>query len=673
MRAGRQIMRPWSIARGATEDWGRTGRCRRLGVGAPRLALMPMLDRVRGPRDLEGLSSDELTQLAAEIRAFLVSNVSRTGGHLGPNLGVVELTIALHRVFDSPKDPFIFDTGHQSYVHKILTGRQAGFAKLRQRGGVSGYPSRSESDHDWVESSHASSSLSWAEGMAKGFVLTKQTDRTVVAIVGDGALTGGMTWEAINNIAINKDLPLVIVANDNGRSYTPTVGGLARHLDSLRTDKRYEQGLDFIRRTMTGTPLVGQAAYEWFHGLKIGLKDVLSPQGLFADLGMKYVGPIDGHNLGEVERALGQAKRFGGPVIVHVITEKGRGFEAAEKHEEDRFHSVGQIDEITGEPLSSALRRSWTDAFADEMVEVGRRRDDVVAITAAMLHPTGLNRFAQVFPERTFDVGIAEQHAVASAAGLSAAGLHPVVAIYSTFLNRAFDQVVMDVALHKQGVTFVLDRAGITGSDGASHNGVWDCSILSAVPGLRLTSPRDETRLKEALNTAVDVSDAPTVVRFGKDKMPDDIPALRTVDGVDVLVETGVHEVLVVAHGAFAPMAIEVAERLADQGIGVTVVDPVWAIPVNPALVELARDHRLVISVEDSGVVGGAGARLGQELRASGVHIPFREFGVPPEFLDHGSRGEVLDELGLTSQEIARFAVETVVRDHQHATTGQDA
>lgn len=633
---------------------------------------MPLLDRIRGPRDLEDLNRDELAQLAEEIRAFLVTNVSRTGGHLGPNLGVVELTIALHRVFDSPKDPIVFDTGHQSYVHKILTGRQAGFAKLRQKGGLSGYPSRTESDHDWVESSHASSSLSWAEGLAKGFRLTGE-DRTVVAVIGDGALTGGMAWEAVNNIAVQKDLPLVIVANDNGRSYTPTVGGLARHLTSLRTDRRYEQGLDFIRRTMTQTPLVGPAAYEWFHGLKTGLKDVLAPQGLFADLGMKYVGPIDGHDIVEVERALAQAKRFGGPCIVHVLTQKGRGFAAAEKHEEDRFHSVGRIDEITGEPILVNPQRAWTDVFSEHLVAIGREREDVVAITAAMLHPTGLHRFAEAFPERTFDVGIAEQHAVASAAGLAAAGLHPVVAIYSTFLNRAFDQVVMDVALHRQGVTFVLDRAGVTGSDGASHNGVWDCSILSVVPGLHLAAPRDEVRLGEALRAAVDVSDAPTVIRFGKDILPPAIEAVRSIDGVDVLAESGERQVLVVAHGAFVPLGLEVGERLSDQGIGVTVVDPVWALPVNPVLLDLAREHDLVISVEDSGVVGGLGSGLSQELRSHEIDTPTREFGVPARFLDHASRGQILEELGLTSQEIARYAVEAVLRPQAvPATAGLD-
>ncbi|NNG19312.1 1-deoxy-D-xylulose-5-phosphate synthase [Naumannella sp. ID2617S] len=622
---------------------------------------MALLDRIEGPGDLRDLSRTELDRLAAEIRAFLVSNVSRTGGHLGPNLGVVELTLALHRVFDSPNDPFIFDTGHQSYVHKMLTGRCADFPTLRQRGGLSGYPSRAESEHDWVESSHASASLSWAEGMAKGFRL-QNLDRTVVAVIGDGALTGGMAWEAVNNIAVQRDLPLVMIANDNGRSYTPTVGGLASHLSALRTDRRYEQGLDFLKRSISGTPLVGRAAYEWLHGVKIGLKDVLAPQGLFADLGMKYVGPIDGHDLAGLERALQQAKGFGGPVIVHVITEKGRGFKAAEEHEEDHFHSVGQIDEITGEPLSSSSKKTWTDVFSAELVEVGRRRPDVVALTAAMLYPTGLDRFAAAFPDRTFDVGIAEQHALTSAAGLSAAGLHPVVAVYSTFLNRAFDQLLMDVALHRQGVTLMLDRAGVTGTDGASHNGMWDSSILTVVPGLRLAAPRDATRLREALWQSVDHNDGPSVIRYSKEKVPADIDAIERRDGIDVLAQSGRPQVLVVALGQFVGMGLEVAERLSQQGIGVRVVDPVWSLPINLALVRLAAEHELVITLEDSGVVGGVGSRLSQELRANDVWTPVREFGIKQEFLDHGSRAEVLEELGLTSQQIARQVVEFVAR-----------
>ncbi|WP_460770204.1 1-deoxy-D-xylulose-5-phosphate synthase [Mariniluteicoccus flavus] len=622
---------------------------------------MPLLDRIGQPKDLRALDRAQLDELAAEIRAFLITNVSRTGGHLGPNLGVVELTMAIHRVFDSPNDPIIFDTGHQSYVHKMLTGRCDQFPTLRQKGGLSGYPSRAESDHDWVESSHASASLSWAEGLAKGLHL-QGADRTVVAVIGDGAMTGGMAWEAVNNIAVQKDLPLVIVANDNGRSYTPTVGGLADQLTTLRTDRRYEQALDILRRSVTGTPLVGRAAYEWMHGLKIGLKDVLAPQGLFADLGMKYVGPIDGHDVGALERALKQAKGFGGPVIVHVLTDKGRGFKAAENHEEDRFHSVGKIDEITGEPLSSSVARTSTDVFSEHMVEVGRRRDDVVAITAAMLHPTGLHRFAAAFPDRTFDVGIAEQHAATSAAGLAASGLHPVVAVYSTFLNRAFDQVLMDCALHRAGVTFALDRSGITGADGASHNGMWDLTILGAVPGVHVAAPRDETRLKEALDRAVEIDDAVSVVRYGKDLKPDIEPVDRR-DGLDVMRADDGARVLVVAYGPMVEVAMDVAERLAQQGIGVTVVDPVWALPVNPALAGLAVDHDLVLTVEDSGVAGGLGARVSQELRARGVFTPLHEFGIPQRFLEQGSRGELLEELGLTPQHIARYATEAVVRD----------
>lgn len=437
------------------------------------IGAMPLLDSISAPSDLRSLTKRQLIELADEIRAFLVTKVSRTGGHLGPNLGVVELTLGIHRVFASPRDPIIFDTGHQSYVHKLLTGRQDGFDRLRQAGGISGYPSRAESEHDWVENSHASAALSWASGMAKGFRLRSE-DRTVVVVVGDGALTGGMAWEALNNIATQDDLRLVIVVNDNGRSYTPTVGGLAKHLSGLRTDQRYERTLSLIKRGVTRMPLVGQGMYDLMHGFKTGVKDVLAPQGMFSDLGIKYTGPIDGHDIGQVISHLESARQFGGPVIVHCITRKGKGFRAAEANEEDQFHSIGRINEFTGEPISAAVQATWTDAFAEAMVQIGERREDVVAITAAMLHPTGLGRFAAAFPERTFDVGIAEQHAVAAASGLAAAGLHPVIALYATFVNRAFDQVLMDASLHGAGVTFALDRAGVTGNDGASHNGMWD-------------------------------------------------------------------------------------------------------------------------------------------------------------------------------------------------------
>src|SRR3954454_17361785 len=557
---------------------------------------MALLDRITGPRDLRELSDPELDELAAEIRDFLVRKVSLTGGHLGPNLGVVELTLALHRTFDSPKDRIVFDTGHQAYVHKIVTGRAAGFDGLRQEGGLSGYPSRSESEHDIVENSHASTALSYADGLAKAY-LVRGEDRHVAAVVGDGALTGGMAWEALNNIAgdgTNGNRRLVIVVNDNGRSYTPTVGGLANHLNTLRTDPRYEQVLDLVKKRLNGVRGVGPAVYDALHAMKKGMKDALAPQGLFEDLGLKYVGPIDGHDRVAVEQALVQAKRFGGPVIVHVITQKGFGYDPAERNEADQFHQIGPFDVETGE--GSPKGRIWTDFFSDEIVAIGEDRQDVVAITAAMLYPVGLDRFAARFPERTFDVGIAEQHAVTSAAGLALGGLHPVVAIYATFMNRAFDQVLMDVALHGCGVTFVTDRAGVTGSDGASHNGMWDMSIFQVVPGLRIAAPRDAARVRELLREAVAVEDAPTIVRLPKGAPPtEDIPAVDRAGGCDVLVRRGDRDVLIVAPGAMAATAVDVADRLTDQGIGVTVVDPRWVKPIDRALVPLAAQHRIVV------------------------------------------------------------------------------
>lgn len=630
---------------------------------------MPLLDRITQPADLRDLKPAELDRLAEEIRAFLIEHVSRTGGHLGPNLGAVELTVAIHRVFDSPHDPIIFDTGHQSYVHKILTGRQDRFDTLRQPGGLSGYPSRAESEHDWVESSHASSSLSWAEGLAKGFALREEDDRTVVAVVGDGSLTGGMTWEALNNIAVQPELRLVIVVNDNGRSYTPTIGGLAtrlrglgQQLSAIRTDRRYERSLAAIKRWVSRTPVVGEPT----------VKDVLAPQGMYSDLGIKYLGPIDGHDREALERALEQARRFtGGPVIVHCLTEKGRGFAAAEANEEDRFHAVGPIDQVTGMPLGSVPARTWTDAFGEHLARIGATDDSVVAITAAMLHPTGLTRFARHFPHRTFDVGIAEQHAVASAAGLARAGLHPVVALYSTFLNRAFDQVLMDVALHGEGVTFVLDRAGITGADGPSHHGMWDLGLLGMVPGLRLAAPRDEQRLQEALELAVDIDDGPSVLRFSKDPLPAPLPTLRTDGETDVLFEDGDPRVLVVGWGQFAGIAVEVGTRLAQQGIGVRVVDPVWALPVSADLIRLAGAHELVVTIEDGGLAGGLGSRLAQECRLAGVRANVREFGIPQRFIEQGSRPGILADLGVTAQQIARFATEAVLSGEAEPSIGK--
>src|SRR5215813_5887686 len=529
---------------------------------------MRLLESIRSPQDVKALTPDELTVLASEIRTFLIEAVSRNGGHLGPNLGVVELTIALHRVFDSPADPIVWDTGHQSYVHKLLTGRLDGFARLRQQGGVSGYPSRAESEHDWVENSHASTSLSYADGLAKALHLRGEKHRRVVAIIGDGALTGGMAWEALNNIAGAKDRPMVIVVNDNGRSYQRTIGGIADHLATVRVSQRYEQVLDLVKTTLSHTPVVGPPLFDTLHGIKKGLKDFLQPQVLFEDLGLKYLGPIDGHDEQAVEHALGRAREFGGPVLVHVITQKGRGYALAEENDEDCLH---QVQPAQAAKPAKAPKRGWTHVFADELVDIGARRPDVVAITAAMLHPTGLARFAQVYPDRVFDVGIAEQHAVTSAAGLAMGGMHPVVAIYATFLNRAFDQVLLDVSMHRCGVTFVLDRSGVTGTDGASHNGMWDLSVLQVVPGLRIAAPRDGTRVRELLREAVAVNDAPTVVRLPKGSPPDDLTAVDTAGGCDVLVRSGTKDVLVVGVGSMAAVGVEVAERLEAQGIGVTV------------------------------------------------------------------------------------------------------
>ncbi|MGW6601866.1 1-deoxy-D-xylulose-5-phosphate synthase [Streptomyces sp. NPDC055036] len=622
---------------------------------------MALLTRIRGPRDLDRLGPEQLTRLAGEIRSFLVEAVSKTGGHLGPNLGVVELTIALHRVYDSPKDKVLFDTGHQSYVHKLLTGRQD-FSGLRNRNGLSGYPSRAESDHDIIENSHASTVLGWADGLAKANEVLKKDDH-VVAVIGDGALTGGMAWEALNNIAAAKDRPLVIVVNDNERSYAPTIGGLANHLATLRITDGYERFLARGKEILDRTPVVGRPLYDTLHGAKKGLKDFIAPQGMFEDLGLKYVGPIDGHDIEALESALQRAKRFGGPVIVHCITEKGRGYKPAEQDEADHFHGIGPIHPDTGLPIAAA-GMDWTSVFGEEMVKLGHEREDIVAITAAMLQPVGLEKFAKAFPDRVYDVGIAEQHGAVSAAGLATGGVHPVFALYATFLNRAFDQLLMDVALHRCGVTFVLDRAGITGTDGASHNGMWDMSMLQCVPGLRIAAPRDADQVRAQLREAVAVENAPTVVRYSKGAVGPAVAAVGRVGGMDVLrrTEEGTADVLLVSVGALAPMCLDIADLLDKQGISATVVDPRWVKPVDEALAPLAEQHRVVVTVEDNSRVGGVGSAIAQALRDAGVDVPLRDFGIPPRFLDHASRKEVMAEIGLTAPDIARQVTGLVAR-----------
>ncbi|MFB8274767.1 1-deoxy-D-xylulose-5-phosphate synthase [Nocardia colli] len=631
---------------------------------------MGVLSRVDTPEDLRPLTAQQLRELADEIREFLVQKVAVTGGHLGPNLGVVELTIALHRIFDSPADPLIFDTGHQAYVHKILTGRKDEFDTLRRQGGLSGYPSRTESAHDWVESSHASASLSYADGLAKAFALTGQ-DRHVVAVVGDGALTGGMCWEALNNIAGAPDRPVVIVVNDNGRSYAPTIGGLADRLTALRTQPAYEHALDAGKRILKSIPRVGESAYSMMHAVKAGIKDAVSPQELFSDLGMKYVGPVDGHDIVALESALRRAKDFGGPVVVHAVTQKGHGYAPAENHIADQMHACDPIDPLTGVPVGGPKALGWTSVFSQELIAQAEKRDDIVAITAAMPGPTGLAAFGERFPERMFDVGIAEQHAMTSAAGLALGGMHPVVAIYSTFLNRAFDQLLMDVALLKQPVTVVLDRSGITGPDGASHNGMWDLSVLGIIPGIRVAAPRDAATLREELAEALAVNDGPTAIRFPKGSVADDISAVERLDGVDVLrlaanageelalegggsVQAVRGDVLLVAVGSFAEVALQAADLLETEGVSVTVIDPRWVLPVSDTLVKLAENYRLVVTLEDGGLHGGIGSTVSARLRNSGLDIPTRDLGVPQQFLDHASRGAVHTELGLTAPDIAR-------------------
>ena len=607
---------------------------------------------------MRGLSAENLDALAAEIRAALINYVTKTGGHLGPNLGVVELTLALHRVFDSPKDPILWDTGHQSYVHKMVTGRASEFETLRQEGGLSGYPSRAESIHDVIENSHASTALSYADGIAKAFQIHGETDRHVVAVVGDGALTGGMTWEALNNIADGSDRSVIIVVNDNERSYSPTIGGMARHLAKLRTAKEYEKILGWGKSVLKRTPVIGSPIYDALHGMKKGLKDFVAPQGLFEDLGLKYIGPVDGHNIADLEFAFQRARDFGKPVIVHVITEKGHGYKPAETDEADRFHAVGVVDPDTGKPLTQAAK-SWTSVFSQELVAIGGERQDVVAITAAMLGPTGLDAFADVFPERTFDVGIAEQHAVTSAVGMAHAGLHPVIAVYATFLNRAIDQVLMDAALHGAGVTFALDRSGVTGDDGASHNGMWDMALLRVVPGLDLFAPRDGARLVSALRNCVDKSDHPTVIRFSKGAIPNDIPAVQSLGFADVLIATPNPDVTIVSVGGMATQALDAAQTLRDRGFAVEVIDPMQVLPVASGLIEYLTEREFVVTIEDGLVDGGIGEAIGSALRAAKATTRVTTLGIPKKFLDHATRKSILNRLHLDAQGIA----ETIEQD----------
>jgi 1-deoxy-D-xylulose-5-phosphate synthase len=616
-----------------------------------------VLESLKGPADVKALDRAQLDKLSEEIRQFLIEKVSKTGGHLGPNLGVVELTLAIHRVFDSPRDVVLFDTGHQSYVHKIITGRADSFDGLRQRGGIAGYPNRSESEHDVIENSHASTALSWGDGISYGFSLTGESDRHVVVVVGDGALTGGMSWEALNNIAATEERNLVIVVNDNERSYSPTIGGLATYLSTLRVTRGYERFLDWGKEFLHKTPVVGAPIYETLHGMKKGIKDIVAPQGMFEDLGLKYMGPIDGHDIAALEKALVKAKEYGAPVLVHAITEKGRGHQPAVADEAEKFHAVGIVDPETGAPLAKSAT-SWTKVFSEELVAIGHQRSDIVAITAAMLGPTGLDKFEKAFPDRTIDVGIAEQHAVTSAAGMAFAGLHPVVALYSTFLNRAFDQLLLDVALHKAGVTFVLDRSGITGDDGPSHHGIWDLALTGIVPNMHVAAPRDASRLREILREAVAISDAPSMLRFPKGAVQEDIPAFERRDGIDVLYRGESADVLLVSIGAMAAIAVEAASMAYREGVGVTVIDPRWVKPLPASLVTMAQRYKSVVVLEDGIKHGGIASSISEMFRESGLATPIHSIGIPLEFIEHSKRAEIMNDLGITAQSIARSIVE---------------
>lgn len=602
---------------------------------------------------LRGFSPAELELLAAEIRGFLIEKVSKTGGHLGPNLGVVELSIAVHRVFDSPRDVVLFDTGHQAYVHKILTGRADQFDLLRQRNGISGYPNRRESAHDVIENSHASTALSWADGISRGFSLSGQSERHVVAVVGDGALTGGMSWEALNNLSPESDRNLVIVVNDNERSYSPTIGGLATYLSTLRGTKEYERILGRGKRVLLRTPLVGRHIYGALHGIKKGMKDMLAPQGMFEDLGFKYLGPIDGHDIEAMERTLRIAKEFGSPVIVHVITEKGRGYTPAIEDVAEKFHAVGIVDPLTGKPLKASAP-SWTNVFSDEITLLGQENEKIVAITAAMLGPTGLDKFAAKFPSRTIDVGIAEQHAVTSAAGMAYAGMHPVIAIYSTFLNRAFDQLLLDVALHNAGVTFVLDRAGITGDDGPSHHGIWDLALTGIVPNMHVGAPRDGARLQEILRGCVQITNAPSMVRFPKGAVPQDIPAIERIAGVDILHRGAKKQVLLISVGSMAGMALDVAAHAKEKSIEVTVVDPLWVKPISPSLLTMCSEYETVVVMEDGIKHAGIASSISEALRDSGNDCKLHSIGIPLEFIEHSKRAEILEDLEITPAAIVQ-------------------
>ncbi len=614
-------------------------------TGAQEAACEMLLEKLTGPDDLARLDHQQLTWLAAEIRDRIVEQVTTTGGHLGSNLGVVELTLAVHRTFRSPHDIVLWDTGHQAYVHKMLTGRCDDFASLRQEGGLSGYPSRTESEHDWIENSHASTIISYAHGMSTALHLRGEDDRTVVAVIGDGALTGGMAYEGLNNLG-HSGRRAIIILNDNGRSYAPTASRLGESLSRFRASSAYQRNRARMERLLHDVPVVGGYLEKGVDGAKAAIREIFEPPAFFEQLGVRYLGPYDGHDVASMEEAFAAARQLDGPVVVHVLTQKGRGYGPAEADEVKNMHDTSELKE-----------GSFTAAFSDALVREGAERPELVAITAAMPDSTGLLPFGERFPDRTFDVGIAEQHAVTSAAGMAMCGLRPVVAVYSTFLTRAIDQVNLDVGLHQQPVVFALDRAGITGDDGASHHGVLDMVLLSKVPDMTVFAPSNHAEVGQMLHDALDLcTDGPAAIRFPKTMPPDpdDVELATAGSGLSARRLRSGDSVCLVGVGKMLAPARDAADKLAAEGIDVTLWDPRVVKPLDTDLLEDAARHRLVVTIEDGLRDGGVGAAIADALsKLAPVDGPLvRVLGVPSVYLSHGKPDTILSRLGLDADGI---------------------
>ncbi|MDQ6798068.1 MAG: 1-deoxy-D-xylulose-5-phosphate synthase [Actinomycetota bacterium] len=612
-----------------------------------------LLESINTPADLRLLDESELEVLAAEIRQFIVKSVSVTGGHLGSNLGVVELTLAMHRVFDSPRDLLLWDTGHQAYAHKIVTGRRDQFTTLRQPGGLSGYPARRESPHDWVENSHASTILSYAHGMATALRLRHEDHRRVVAVIGDGSMTGGMAFEALNNLG-HSQARVLIILNDNGRSYAPTVSRLAAGLTRLRLSPAYVKNRDRLQRMLRGVPRIGEHLELGVEGVRAAFREVLEPDGFFEALGVRYIGPVDGHDIAGMERVLTQAAEHEGPIIVHVLTHKGRGYGPAEDDDEKCLHDAPVFDPLTGPPPWAPA--GYTQAFAEAIVAAADDDERVVAITAAMPGPTGLLPFESRHPDRFLDVGIAEQHAVTVAAGMAMGGLRPVVAVYSTFLSRAFDQANLDVGLHRLPVVFCVDRAGITGDDGPSHHGVLDMALLTKVPGMTVFAPSSSQEVEVMLGAALGRVDGPTAIRWPKGPARQ-VPSDQVGSGFSArLVRQGT-DVCILAVGKLVEAAEEAAAKLALEGVSATVWDARVVKPLDPTMITDAASHPLVVTVEDGIREGGAGSAMASaiaSLSPGRPSAPVLVMGIPDRYIPQGKASVILADLGLDGPGIVR-------------------